>query len=320
MQHMIAFPGLGLELNINRVAFTVFGRPFYWYGIIIALGFLLGVLYISKNAKRYNMTQDNVFDCVLICVPLGIVCARLYYVIFEWQNYKDNIIDIVKIWNGGIAIYGGVIGAGLGLIIYGKWKKCNILDMCDLAAPGLIIGQCIGRWGNFVNAEAYGSATQLPWRMVLDGAEGVHPTFFYESAWNFIGFLLLWQWAKRRRFSGEIFLGYIAWYGFGRMFIEGLRIDSLYLFSTGLRVSQLLAAITCVVAIYLIVRGYRANPRVAIETSVPVTTPAQAPEEADALQSTQENNTNENAHADEQQTAQTDTTQQSTEISQKEKE
>lgn len=279
MEHVIAFPGLGLEFTLNSVAFTIFGKEIYWYGLIICVGFILGSIYISRHAQTYGFTQDNVFDCILICVPLSIVCARAYYVIFQWDNYKDNLIEIFNTRNGGIAIYGGVIGALLGLVIYAKWKKLRLFDMCDLAAPGLLIGQGIGRWGNFVNAEAFGSETDLPWRMTIGGGAGVHPTFLYESIWNLVGVIVLWRWSKKRRFSGEIALGYLAWYGFGRMFIEGLRTDSLYFFSSGLRVSQVLAAVTCVLAIYLIVRGYRAHPRVAIDPAITLQT---EPEEAPA--------------------------------------
>ncbi len=270
MEHIIEFPGLGIRLTLHSVAFNLFGKDIFWYGIIICAGFLLAAWYVSHHTKQYDLTQDNVFDAVLLGVPLSIVCARLYYVVFSWDSYKDNLSEIFKIWHGGLAIYGGIIGAVLTVVIYGKRKHLNIPDMGDLAARGLLIGQCIGRWGNFVNAEAHGGPTDLPWRMMIDGAPGVHPTFFYESAWNFIGFFVLHFWAKKRRFSGEIFLGYLAWYGFGRMFIECLRTDSLYLGGTDLRVSQLLAAVTFLIALALIVRGRRAHPVFAVPTEIAV--------------------------------------------------
>ena len=268
MTHEISFPGLGLDVTLNRVAFSILGKDIYWYGIIICFGFILGATYINWRAKSYGFTSDNVFDTILIAVPVSILCARAYYVIFEWGMYADNPSEIFKTWHGGLAIYGGIIGAVLSIVIYGKWKHLSILGMADCAAFGLLIGQCIGRWGNFVNAEAFGAQTDLPWRMVIDGAAGVHPTFFYESLWNFIGFLLLHLHGKKRRFAGEIFLEYIAWYGFGRMLIEGLRTDSLYLFGTGLRVSQVLAALSCIIAICFLVRGFRKHRTYAVATEI----------------------------------------------------
>ncbi|NCB28333.1 MAG: prolipoprotein diacylglyceryl transferase [Clostridia bacterium] len=296
MEHVVEFPGLGVRFTLNRVAFNLFGKDIYWYGIIICAGFILAAWYLSRHAKDYGFTQDNVFDAVLLGVPLGIICARIYYVAFSWDSYKDNLSEIFKIWHGGIAIYGGVIGAVLSVIIYGKWKHLSIPDMGDLAARGLLIGQCIGRWGNFVNAEAHGGPTDLPWRMVIDGAQGVHPTFFYESAWNFIGFFVLHFWAKKRRFSGEIFLGYLAWYGFGRMCIEGMRTDSLYIGSTGLRVSQLLAAVTFLIALALIVRGRRAHPVFAVPVTVAV--PQESGETVAATSAAQPENTTPTTHND----------------------
>ena len=289
MEHLIEFPGLGFSFTLNRAAFTIGGVNIYWYGIIICVGFLLGAVYISRRAKDYGFTQDNVYDTILLAVPLGIICARLYFVAFRWGDYQDNLLKIFSIRSGGLAIYGGVIGAVLAIVIYGRVKHLNIADMGDLAARGLLIGQGIGRWGNFVNAEAHGGPTDLPWRMVIDGGAGVHPTFFYESVWNLLGFVVLHQWAKKRRFSGEIFLGYLAWYGFGRMFIEGMRTDSLYIGQTGLRVSQLVAFATCVIAVWLIVRGRRAHPvgAVPIEIQLPVTEPEAVPVEQPAQEAPQ---------------------------------
>lgn len=268
MENSVAFPELGLSFELNRVAFTIFGKDIYWYGLIIALGFLLGYLYISKNAERYGFNQDNVMDGVLICVPLAIIGARLYYVIFSWSAYVENPIDIIKIWEGGLAIYGGVIGAIVGLCIYAKVKNLSLISMCDVAAPAMLIGQGIGRWGNFVNAEAFGENTTLPWAMSINGADGVHPTFFYESLWNLIGVFVLWKMSTKQKFKGQIACGYLAWYGFGRMFIEGLRTDSLYLFSTGLRTSQVLAAITFIIGTTLLIKGLKSNKKFAIDTEI----------------------------------------------------
>lgn len=247
MEHVISFPHLGLEVALNRSAFSVFGYPIYWYGIIICIGFMLGALYIKKRVNEFGYTVDNLLDCLIICVPLGIIFARVYFVVFQWEQYKENPIEIFAIRSGGLAIYGGVIGAVLGLWLYSRFKKLSFVSMCDLAAFGLLIGQSIGRWGNFVNAEAHGGPTDLPWGMSIEGSAPVHPTFLYESVWNLIGFLLLHFYSKKRKFKGEIALLYVAWYGLGRSWIEGLRTDSLYI--GNFRASQMLAILSCVVAI-----------------------------------------------------------------------
>lgn len=254
MEHIIEFPGFGLEFTINRVAFTVLGKDIYWYGLIIGFGFILAALYVNARVSKFGFTTDHLLDCLIICVPVSIICARLYYVIFEWEYYSQHPNEIIAIWNGGIAIYGAVIGVLIALFVYSKVKKLPFASLCDLAALGLIIGQCIGRWGNFVNAEAHGGTTLLPWRMVIDGGSPVHPTFLYESLWNLVGFVILHFWSKKRKFNGEIALVYVAWYGLGRAWIEGLRTDSLYM--GPLRVSQVLAVISCVVAIAVLVRRY----------------------------------------------------------------
>lgn len=253
MEHTIGFPNLGLEFTLSRVACTVLGKDIYWYGIIICVGFILAALYVNSRTKDFGITSDNLTDCLIICVPLGIICARIYYVVFEWGYYAQHPGEIIAIWKGGIAIYGGIIGTLIGLFVYSRVKKLSLASLCDLAAFGLLIGQCIGRWGNFVNGEAHGGPTTLPWGMTIDGQSMVHPTFLYESLWNLAGFVLLHFYSKKRRFKGEIALLYAAWYGAGRAWIEGLRTDSLYLFSTGIRVSQLLAAVFFVVSAGVIV-------------------------------------------------------------------
>lgn len=255
MEHTIGFPNLGLEFTLNRVACTVLGKDIYWYGIIICAGFILAALYVSSRTKEFGITSDNLMDCLIICVPLGIICARIYYVVFEWSYYAEHPGEIIAIWKGGIAIYGGIIGTLIGLFVYSRVKKLSFASLCDLAAFGLLIGQCIGRWGNFVNGEAHGGLTILPWGMTIDGGSMVHPTFFYESLWNLIGFILLHFYSKKRKFKGEMALLYVAWYGAGRAWIEGLRTDSLYI--GPVRVSQLLAAISCIAAIAVLVRQYR---------------------------------------------------------------
>lgn len=255
MEHLIAFPSIGLEMTLNRVAFSLFGKDIYWYGIIICAGFILAALYVNARVREFGFTSDHLVDCLILCVPVGIVCARLYYVAFEWEYYSQNPAEIIAIWHGGIAIYGAVIGVVAALFAYSRVKKLSFAGLCDLAAFGLLIGQCIGRWGNFVNGEAHGGPTGLPWGMSIDGADPVHPTFFYESLWNLIGFIALHFYTKKRKFPGEIALLYVAWYGLGRAWIEGLRTDSLYIGS--LRVSQVLAAVSCLAAIALLVRQYR---------------------------------------------------------------
>lgn len=258
MEHAISFPALGLDFNINRVAVNLFGKDIYWYGIIICLGFVLAALYVNRRTKEFGVTSDNLMDCLIICVPVGIICARIYYVAFEWGYYSQHPNEIIAIWKGGIAIYGAVIGVVIALAVYSRIKKLSFASLCDLAAFGLLIGQCIGRWGNFVNGEAHGGATSLPWGMSIDGASPVHPTFLYESLWNFVGFLVLHFYSKKRKFKGEMALLYVAWYGLGRAWIEGLRTDSLYffgleLFGAPIRTSQVLAIVSAAVAAVVLI-------------------------------------------------------------------
>ncbi len=253
----VTFPGLGLSFQLNRVAFTVFGKEIYWYGVIIALGFLLGTTYAIRRAKHFGVNPEHVMDVLLYAVPIGIICARAYYCIFYWDLFRDDPISCLYIWEGGLAIYGGAIGGVLTVLVYCLIKKEKVGAFLDTMAPGLLIGQIIGRWGNFVNQEAFGRETESFLRMGLADAAGryayYHPTFLYESLWNLAGLILLHLWAKKRRWDGELFAMYVAWYGLGRAWIEGLRTDSLYLFSTGIRVSQLLAVASCVIAVSLLV-------------------------------------------------------------------
>lgn len=249
----IGFPLLGLEFTINSTAFTVFGRDIKWYALIIVTGLLLGVLFCVREGKRVGISSDSILDIVLFATPVAIVCARAYYVLCKWHYYSKNKDEIIKIWNGGIAIYGAIIGGVLVALVYCKVKKLNIGKVFDVCSFGLLIGQAIGRWGNFVNVEAHGGKTSLPWGMYIKSInETVHPTFLYESLWNALGFVLLFFYRKHKKFEGEIFLWYIAWYGFGRTFIEGLRTDSLYIGLTGIRTSQLLAIITVAVSCVII--------------------------------------------------------------------
>lgn len=254
MTHQIAFPALGIDLEINRVALTIAGKAIYWYGIIICIAFIAGTWYLNRRCQSFGVSPENLTDCMILCVPVSVCTARLYYVAFEWDYYRAHPLEIIAVRHGGIAIYGAVIGIVLTLLCYSRVKKISFTALCDLASLGLPLGQCIGRWGNFVNAEAHGGPTDLPWGMVIDGGAPVHPTFLYESLWNFVGFLALHFYSKRRKFSGEIALLYIAWYGLGRAWIEGLRTDSLYF--CGVRVSQLLAAVSFVAAVCVLAHQY----------------------------------------------------------------
>lgn len=252
----IRFPMLGENFQITiEPSFQLFGITIHWYGVIIAVGFLLAVLYAVKRSKQFGLTEENIIDLLIFSVPLAIIGARLYYVIFSWDDYKDNLVDVFKIWNGGLAIYGGVIGAVIGLLIFSKVKKVKLGAAADVGGLGLLIGQAIGRWGNFVNQEAFGEQTTIFCRMglmryIADAKEYrvfyYHPCFLYESLWNALGLLILHFYSKKRKFDGEIFLLYLVWYGIGRALIEGLRTDSLYFFGSNLRVSQVLA-ILCVI-------------------------------------------------------------------------
>lgn len=269
--HRVTFPGLGLTIHLDQVAFSVGSFQVYWYGIIIAIGFFLGVLFCCRQSKKFGIQADDIIDMILFAAPGGIIGARLYYIIFNLDLYRkaDGSLDLaacVSIHRGGLAIYGGII-AGV-LIAWGvaHHKKIPFLALADGCVFGLLIGQIAGRWGNFVNVEAYGGSTELPWRMGIEKAGEyleVHPTFLYESLWNLIGFCFLFWLLHRgiRAFDGMYFLLYIAWYGLGRGFIEGLRTDSLYLFSTGIRTSQLVAFLSCAVAVVLLILKLRTHPK-----------------------------------------------------------
>lgn len=254
----ISFPELGIQWDPIRTL-TLGPLSIHLYGLIIAAGLLLAVVYGCVRCKKFGLKQDDLLDGVLWITPFAIICARAYYVIFEWENqYASNPISALYIWEGGLAIYGGVLGAILGILIFSKVKKISAGAILDLVSLGFLIGQCIGRWGNFFNREAFGSETDIFIRMGLYNTytgqtEYHHPTFLYESLWNLAGFVLLHFLSKKRRYDGQIALGYVAWYGLGRTFIEGLRTDSLYIPGTLIRVSQLLAAVSCFLAVLVLV-------------------------------------------------------------------
>jgi len=252
---MIAFPNLGLEFNVSRTAFTIFGIDIYFYGIIVSAAIVLGFTYAMKRSKQFGMISDKVFDTAFTGLIGGFLGARLYYVIFhnlniEYEESYTFITFFTKIRDGGLAIYGGVIGAVIFALAFMKLKKLRILPVLDMAGISFLLGIGIGRWGNFFNQEAYGSATTLPWGMTGSriGETPVHPCFLYESLWCLLGFALLHFYSKKlRTFDGEIFLLFAAWYGLGRAFNEHLRTDSLML--GDFKVSQLLASITFGIAI-----------------------------------------------------------------------
>ena len=247
----ISFPGLGIEINPIR-SINIFGFSIHLYGIVIALGLMLAVIYACRRSKQFGLKAEDLTDGVLFIVPFAVLCARLYYCIFEWDSYKDDFFRIFRIWEGGLAIYGGVIGAAIGIVVFARVKKIRVGAVLDITSLGFLIGQSIGRWGNFFNREAFGAETNSILRMGLlnkytNQITYYHPTFLYESLWNAAGFVLLHHLSKKRKYDGQVALLYVAWYGLGRTFIEGLRMDSLYW--GPFRVSQLLAALSCFAAV-----------------------------------------------------------------------
>lgn len=269
---VISFPIFGENFKLNpKSYFTVFEKDIYWYGVIIAVGLILAYIYMSRRSRDFNLKSDDVIDILLYAVPIGVIGARLYYVVFYFSQFKadtigETLYNIIAVWNGGLAIYGGVIFGTLGICLYSRIKKKSLLKILDLASFGVIIGQIVGRWGNFMNREAFGTITNVPWKMGLTTESGtvyVHPTFLYESLWNLIGLIIMHRVSKKhKKYDGQILLIYLSWYGLGRYFIEGLRTDSLYLFGTGVRVSQLLAVVLFGVASVLLVHNWLHGPRI----------------------------------------------------------
>lgn len=299
MKETLYFPKLDLVFNLSRIAFAVGSVKIYWYGIILTLGFILGYIYIAVMSKKFGLKMDDIIDVIVMSIVGGIVGARIYYVAFNFNLYKNNLWDVFKIWEGGIAIYGGIIGAFLVAVFLCKRKNIEILRLSDLVVGGLILGQAIGRWGNFVNIEAFGKNTNSIFGMTsvsiqkylyqvapdlsklglnIDPTGSVHPCFLYESFWCFLGFLLIlilstkfdyWNISndnkdgktkestlsikKRELYRGELTLIYFAWYGLGRFWIEGLRVDSLML--GNIRISRLVSLILALVSILYLVFG-----------------------------------------------------------------
>ena len=255
MYSEISFPSLGIAIDPPR-SINIGPLSIHFYGLIIALGLVLAVVYACRRSKQFGIKEDDVLDGVLFVTPFAILCARAYYCIFSWEHYADNPISVLYIWEGGLAIYGGVLGAAIGVAVLCRVKRIKLAAMLDLVSLGFLIGQSMGRWGNFFNREAFGAETTSFLRMgLMNTYTGqvtyYHPTFFYESVWNAVGFFLLHKLSKKRQYDGQIALSYVAWYGLGRAFIEGLRTDSLYL--GPFRVSQLLAAVSCIAALSVLI-------------------------------------------------------------------
>ena len=260
-ENEIAFPGLGIDgITVNSVAFSLFGIDIAWYGIIIAAGMTLAIIFGLSQMKKFGIEPDRATDVIIGGIIGGVIGARAYYVIMNWQDYAGDWKSIFQTRNGGLAIYGGIIGGVLGGCITAKILKQKIMPILDVAVLGFLIGQGIGRWGNFMNQEAYGSPTDLPWGMVSENThmQAVHPCFLYESLWCLLGFVLIHFLSKKfQKYSGQVFYFYLVWYGFERMIVEGLRTDSLYLpfevFGMPIRVSQVLSALILIFGIVMLI-------------------------------------------------------------------
>ena len=268
MSTTVSFPGFGIgEFSFDRIAFELFGKPIYWYGVIIMLGIVAAFIHAMIRSKREGFTTDDVLDMGIFTVLFGVLGARLYYVLttLDTHEYK-NFIDVIAVWEGGLAIYGGIIAGCTALVLTAVYKKINPLKVMDAVAPGVMLAQAIGRWGNFMNGEAYGYEVAeghflYPFRMGLisDYTEGLtmryyHPTFLYESLWNIVGFVFICLIYRKKKFNGQMALTYFAWYGFGRMFIEGLRTDSLYV--GPFRISQVVGALCFIAGVGLMIAGF----------------------------------------------------------------
>ena len=277
----IEFPKLGIKIPISREAFRIFGLPVYWYGIIISIGFFLAVVLAMKNSKKAGIKQDDIIDLILFAAPLAIIGARLYYVIFNWSEFNGDLLKIINIRTGGLAIYGALIVAVIVAVIFARRRKINALNFLDFCIPYVVLAQAIGRWGNFTNQEAFGRNTNLPWGMTgteirkqlealgagVDPNIPIHPTFLYESLWNVGVFLLLIWFSKRKKLNGEVFCLYFIAYGAGRFWIEGLRLDSLWMGSV--RISQLLSLVFVIVfGLIFAIRRFKLKDQLDSENAV----------------------------------------------------
>lgn len=280
MGYDLRFVHLGITIEHLQNHITIFGFSIAFYGIIIGIGMLLGITLAARDAERRGIGEDTIYDFALLGIVFGVIGARLYYVFFQWDNYRGNLLEILNLRAGGLAIYGGVIGGILSLMFYCKRKKQNFLNLADSLILGVLVGQILGRWGNFFNAEAFGRYTDSLFAMQLrrdivnpiminsallqhlvrvNGVDyiQVHPTFLYESVWNLCLLLFLLWYRPKKRFTGEMFFLYLGGYGLGRVWIEGLRTDSLLLPGTGIAVSQALAGVCVLVALLCILAGRR---------------------------------------------------------------
>ena len=284
MGYDLRFVHLGITIEHLQNHITIFGFSIAFYGIIIGIGMLLGITLAARDAERRGIGEDTIYDFALLGIVFGVIGARLYYVFFQWDNYRGNLFEILNLRAGGLAIYGGVIGGILSLMVYCKRKKQNFLNLADSLILGVLVGQILGRWGNFFNAEAFGRYTDSLFAMQLrrdivnpimidsallqhlvrvNGVDyiQVHPTFLYESVWNLCLLLFLLWYRPKKRFTGEMFFLYLGGYGLGRVWIEGLRTDSLLVPGTGIAVSQALAGVCVLVALLCILTGRRLAAR-----------------------------------------------------------
>lgn len=280
MGYDLRFVHLGITIEHLQNHITIFGFSIAFYGIIIGIGMLLGITLAARDAEKRGIGEDTIYDFALLGIVFGVIGARLYYVFFQWDNYRGNLLEILNLRAGGLAIYGGVIGGILSLMVYCRRKKQNFLNLADSLILGVLVGQILGRWGNFFNAEAFGRYTDSLFAMQLrrdivnpimidsallqhlvrvNGVDyiQVHPTFLYESVWNLCLLLFLLWYRPKKRFTGEMFFLYLGGYGLGRVWIEGLRTDSLLLPGTGIAVSQALAGVCVLVALLCILAGRR---------------------------------------------------------------
>ena len=259
----ITFPAFNINLSISRTAFTIGGIHIYWYAIFIAMAILIAILALKKDCKKYNIKYNDILELMILILPIAIICARLYYVIFNMQYYLNNPSEIINIRNGGLAIYGGIIGGAITTIIFCKIKKIKILDMFDMIVPYVSLGQAIGRWGNFINGEAHGTTTNSIFRMgiIEDGIYmEVHPTFLYESICTLIIFFILMYLRNHRKYAGQLTIVYLLLYSAIRTIIEGLRTDSLMV--GNIRISQLISIIIFIVVIFILIYNYKKRKKI----------------------------------------------------------
>ena len=259
----IAFEGLGIKFEKVAKSFFIFGAEIHWYGVLIAFGLVLAMILALRKCKKYGFTQDDILNYMIVCSPVAIIFARLYYVVFEWEKFASRPIEILYVWNGGLAIYGAIIGIVISAFIASKVMKHDLIKLFDFALPYVLIGQSIGRWGNFVNQEAYGVETSLPWKMtgsdIFGGTVGVHPNFLYESLWCILlfAFIMVYR-SKWRKNKGELTCLYFMGYGLERAFMENVRGEDSLLFM-GQKVSLWLSVVLVLVfgGIFIYLRFFK---------------------------------------------------------------